>query len=77
MKQSELFKLLPKDLIKGFITAVLTVIVTSLTAALSSGVFPTDFVFWKTQIFIGLSAGGAYLIKNFLTNKDDQFLKKD
>lgn len=75
--KNELFKLAPKDAVKGLILSVLTVIVTSVTASLNVGTIPTTKEFWVTQLTLGLSAGGAYLLKNFLTNSDDQFLKKE
>jgi hypothetical protein len=75
--QAKLFALVPKDFLKGIITAILTVIVTSVTASLEAGVIPTSPAFWKTQAIIGLSAGGAYLLKNLATNSKDEFLKKE
>lgn len=56
------------DLLKGFITAVLTVIVTYAGQALDKGEFPTDAHTWILELKIALGAGIAYLIKNFFTN---------
>ena len=74
---SAFLSLVPKDVIKGAITAALTIIVTALYNAIGLGTIPTDFNFWKTQFMLGLGAGVAYLLKNFLTNSNDQFLKKE
>lgn len=73
----KLGQLKSNDLLKGFITAMITVIVTSLYSSIQSGTIPTDWLFWKTQLMLGLGAGLSYLIKNFLTNSDDKFLKKE
>lgn len=75
--KSQFLKLTKHDLVKGFLMAALTVIVTSLISVLETGIFPTDWIFWKTKIILGLSAGCAYLLKNWLTNSDDKFLKKE
>ncbi len=74
-------QLMSKDLVKGFIMAILTVIVTFAYTSLQAGTLPTDGATWKHEAILGLSAGLAYLIKNFFTNSNDQFLtaepKKD
>jgi hypothetical protein len=58
------------DLIKGFITAMLTVIVTYVGQALDKGEFPMDSHTWILEFKIALGAGIAYLIKNFFTNNN-------
>lgn len=65
------------DLVKGFILAVLTVLVTNIYNAIQFGELPTDWLFWKRQLTVGLAAGFAYLIKNFFTSSEDKFLKKE
>jgi hypothetical protein len=55
------------------IGAIIKVIVTSI----DSGTFPSTWSEWKSILFVGGSAALAYLIKNFLTNSQDQFLKND
>jgi hypothetical protein len=45
--------------------------------ALETGSFPMDKATWILQFKIALGAGIAYIIKNFFTNSDDKFLKKD
>lgn len=71
-------KLSFKDFAKGFILAVLTVIVTGLYTALSAVPphFPTAAE-WQNLGLMGLASGMAYLIKNFFTNSNDEFLKKE
>lgn len=79
MKQSEIYKLNVKDLIKGFIVAVLSIVVTGLITSLNSGLMPSIQEL-KVLLVTGLGSGLAYLLKNFLTDSEDKFLgseKKD
>lgn len=73
----KLFQLLPKDLIKGFITAIFSVLVTYTGQCLESGTFPMDAATWILEFKIAIGAGLAYIIKNWLTNSDDKFLKAE
>ena len=66
------------DLFKGFIMAVLTVVVSGLYTALQAT--PIHFPTWlelQSIGLMGLAAGLAYLMKQFLTNSDGKFLKKE
>lgn len=65
------------DLVKGFIMAVLSVLITWIGQGLQSGVFPMDKATWILELKIAFGAGIAYLIKNLFTNADDKFLVKD
>ena len=67
-----------KDLSKGFIMAVLTVIASGIYSALSATPvhFPTLSELQTTGL-MGLSAGMLYLIKNFFTNSNDEFMTKE
>lgn len=76
MKNSSLLKINIRDLVKGFFVAVLTVIVSGLSTSLNTGHLPTETEL-KSLALIGLSAGGAYLLKNLFTNSNDQLLKKE
>lgn len=75
--KSGLFKLASNDLIKGFIVTVITSVLTGALTILNAGTFPTDLASWKTTLIAGLAAGISYLLKNFLTNGNDEFLKKE
>ena len=66
-----------KDLVKGFILAVLTVLVTYIGQCLQAESFPMDAHTWILELKIALGAGIGYVMKNWLTNSDDQFLKKE
>ena len=74
--KTKLYQLGKNDLIKGFIVAVLTVVLTGLVTGLQAGVLP-DLATVKTLIVTGFGAGVAYILKNLLTNSEDQFLKKE
>lgn len=81
MKNANLFSLSSKDLIKASILAGLTVIVTGAISVLTAitqipPVYPT-FVQLGSIVVSGLGAAGIYLLKNFLTNSNDQFAKPE
>ena len=67
-----------KDFAKGFIMAIITVVVTGLYTSLSAAPphLPTASE-WGTLGMMGLGSGIAYCMKNFLTNSEDQFLTKE
>ena len=64
------------DLLKGFITAVFTVIVASLGMSVNSQHVPT-LADLQTAGAAGLTAGIAYLMKNLFTNSRDRFMTKE
>lgn len=75
-KSAPILSINGKDLLKGFVVSVLTVVVTGLVATMETGELPT----WpklKALLITGLCAGGAYLLKNLFTNSDDKLLKKE
>ena len=76
MKQASFLSLQWKDGLKGFITAVATALITSIYSIIQTGGMPTHDQ-WKVILLSSVSAGFAYLLKNFLTNSDDKLLKKD
>ena len=76
MKKSKLFSIEWKDFLRGFIIAVVTVILTGAMVSLNAGALPTGAEF-KGLALAGLGAGIAYLLKNLLTNSNDQLLKKE
>jgi hypothetical protein len=43
----------------------------------NSGTFPSTWNDLKPIVLAAISAGLAYILKNWLTNSDDQFLKKE
>lgn len=74
--KSELFKLNWKDALKGCVVAVLSAGLTAVVTVLQSGAFPTT-ADWKNIAMVAVTAGASYILKNFLTNSNDQMLKKD
>lgn len=65
-----------KDLVKGFLLAILTAFIAGLYQALQNGGISFTWAFFQPMVYTAIAAGLAYLIKNWLTNDSDQFLKK-
>lgn len=76
MKNSGFLSLGLKDLFKGMIVSILTVVLTGLIASLETGTLPSVHTL-KALAITGAGAGLAYLLKNWLTNSNDQLLKKE
>lgn len=66
-----------KDLLKGFIVAVVGAILTALYTVLEAGQLPANWDEWKPMLIGGLAAGIAYLLKNLFTNSNDELLKPE
>lgn len=63
------------DLGKGLITAVLTTLLTGAYALIESGSF--TWVTFKPYVVASIGSGIAYILKNFLSNSEGKFLKKE
>lgn len=63
-----------KDFIKGLVVAVLTAVISVLYSTIESGSLEFNI---KSLVISALSAALAYIMKNALTNSEDQFLKKE
>lgn len=74
--KSNFLKLDTQDLVKGFVVAFLSAALTGLVATLDSGALPTIAELKQSGI-VGLTAGLSYLLKNLLTNSQDELLKKE
>lgn len=79
MKKSNFLSLNIKDLIKGGVMAALTVIVAGLIVIIE-GICKVPPVYPTLQtielLFLsGLGVGSIYILKNFLTSSQDNFLK--
>jgi len=72
MQRSKKFSISWRDALHGFITAFLSASLAGIIDILSAGVLP-DLAHLKTHMFIGLSAGIAYLLKKFITNSEGKF----
>ena len=76
MKKSKFGKISLKDLSRGLAMTIGTTIVGLCSSSVVSGIFPAtaDFI---NMGKVGLLSGAVYLIKNFLTNSNDEFMKKE
>jgi hypothetical protein len=72
--KSSLFSLQTKDFVKGLFIAVLTSVLTIIYTSVSAGHLEFDV---KTITTTALTSALAYIMKNFVTNSNDEILKKD
>lgn len=63
-----------QDFFKGMVVAVLSAVVTFLYNSMESG---TVVLNWKAIATTSITAALAYIIKNYLTNSEGLFLKKE
>lgn len=68
--RSELLKLNYRDLLKGFILAIITAITTYLYEVIKNGDLTTFR--WETILTTAVIAAVGYLTKNLLTNSDGE-----
>lgn len=68
-------KLNYKDLLKGFITTIISTILSGTYQSFQDGSFDSNTL--KTSAVIGIGSGISYLIKNIFTNSEDEFLKSE
>jgi hypothetical protein len=73
---SDFLKINLRDLSRGIVMAILGSVVSALLVIINNGKLPT-LDEWKNVGMLGLMAGISYLLKNLLTNSNDQFLKKE
>ena len=73
---SSFLSLNKRDIINGIIVAFLSAAVVGTTAALDAGQLPTMDAL-KSDLFLGLKAAGAYLLKNIFTNNAGTFGSTD
>lgn len=74
--QSSFFDLNKKDLIKALVITIVSVVLGSITDIFKQGSVPTVDQLVDIGI-LALKVGGAYIVKNLLTNSNDQFLSKE
>lgn len=77
MKKSNFLKIGINDLLKGFLVAVITVVLTGIYQGLEAETFAFNWSFFKPILLSGLGAGIAYILKNWVTNSQGQILKKE
>ena len=72
--KSSIFTLNKTDFLKGLIIAVLTAVITVAYNTVQTGTLSFD---WKAISTAAASAALAYIMKNLLTNSEDEFLKNE
>ena len=77
MKKSTFGLLDSNDLLKGLLIAVLTAFITGLYNAIEMGTIEFTWLFFKPIVMTSVGAGLAYILKNWLTNSQDKFLKTE
>ena len=77
MKNSNFLKLHLNDLVKGLIVTILTALVTGLYMGINEGTFNFTWLFFKPIVLSSVSAGLAYILKNWLSNSEGKILKKE
>lgn len=65
------------DLAKGLIMAFLSALAMGTYQAIEAGTIEFTWPFFKPIVLTSIGAALAYLIKNFFTNSNDEFLKKE
>ncbi|MES2382590.1 MAG: hypothetical protein V4538_16195 [Bacteroidota bacterium] len=75
--KATLYSLVPKDYLKAAIMAGMVAGAKLIYTAVDAGAFPTTVAEWKSIGLAAIGTAGMYLLKNFLTNSDDKFLKKE
>ena len=58
------------DAIKGLLVAVIGAILTVVLQTLQNGGLLWTWAFWQPILFTGLTAGIAYILKNFFQNSE-------
>lgn len=74
MKMSSYMSLNSVDYIKGLIMAVLTAVITVIYTSIQAGSIVFD---WKVIAMSALSAALAYITKNLLTNSQNKMLQPE
>lgn len=72
--KSQFFSLNTRDYLRGLIVSVLSAVVTIMYQSVQAGNFVFDF---KSIAKVALAAALGYIVKNLVTNSQDQFLKKE
>ena len=73
--RSKFFTLNFRDIAKGFLTAILTAVITYIYEAVQTGSLAG--IDWKIVGFTALTAAVGYLFKNLVTNSDGEVAKAE
>lgn len=77
VKKSKFGKLDWKDIVRGALLAFAVAFLIGAQQVFSGSEIEWTFVFWQPTIYAGVTAMIAYLIKNLLTNSEDEILTKE
>lgn len=72
--KSEYLKLTKQDFIKGLIVSVLSSVLTIMYQTIETGSLKFD---WKAIGTVAAMSAMGYILKNLVTNSQDEFLKKE
>lgn len=72
--KSKFLSLNTKDFLKGLVVSVLTSVLTIVYTSLQTGSLTFD---WKYIGTTAITTAIAYIVKNYLTNSQDEILKKE
>ena len=72
MKQSEFLSIGTRDLLRGFVMAVLTPIFVIVQQSLEAGILTFN---WRSITMAGIAGALAYITKNFFTKPDQKNAK--
>jgi hypothetical protein len=73
--KSKLFKINKKDIFRGLGIAA-SAALTYMFALMCTGIIP-DMGMVKGTLAVFAGSGGSYILKNFFTNSNDEFFKKE
>lgn len=76
MEKSNYLRLNWRDAFRGFVVAVITVVIMGAMTSLQAGELP-DMATLKTLLLTGLGSGCAYLIKNIFSSSTGEMLTKE
>ena len=72
MKQSEFLSIGTRDILRGFVMAVLTPIFVIVQQSLEAGILTFN---WRAIAMAGIAGALAYITKNFFTAPDEKTAK--
>ena len=72
--KSGYLKLTPHDFVKGLIVSVLSSVMTIMYQTIQGGTLVFD---WKAIGTVAIMSAMGYILKNLVTNSNDEFLKRE
>lgn len=75
-EKSRFLKLNWWDAAKGLIVAFITALITALYQSIQTGANIFEWATIQNSLMVALAASLAYILKNWLSNENDEFVKK-